>query len=296
MIIPRTRIRPAGFDARPERPSSLRAQAQRIFRATAERGDVLRQEAAPTPDPSPPPPHRASAMGVSAGGGERAVLGDREQAAPTELTLQVRALYEAGVVPVAEIARLAGVSGRTVYKYAAKGGWRRRYPTQDIAAAVRKRAAKRKGKPPRPCATLKGAGGRFIRNADADQPVRRGIKALDPAGEAAALLRCALAAALADEAQARIRRLREGTSAARSMALMVSLLRDLSAAETAMAPRAAEDGDAGQEQPDLEPRDLEQMREELARKLDAAMRGWDEDAAAAAEAAGRAGPMRGGPR
>ncbi len=146
----------------------------------------------------------------------------------TSLTQQVRALYEDSAVPVAELARLAGVHQRTLYKYVRKGGWQRRRATQDIAAAMRKRAAKQK---PRPCVTAKGAGGRFIRTEDAGRPFARGLKALDPAGEARALSLCERAAALSVEALARTRRLREAASDARTMALMVGVIRDLTAAE-----------------------------------------------------------------
>src|SRR5690349_12096106 len=102
----RLRLRPEGFDARPDRPSSLRAEAQRRYRTyAAER--------------------RRS-------GGRDAARGAEQV---TELTRQVRALYEDTVVPVAEIARIAGVSERTLYKYAARGGWERRRATQDIESA-----------------------------------------------------------------------------------------------------------------------------------------------------------------
>ena len=146
----------------------------------------------------------------------------------TPLTQQVRALYEDSAVPVAEIARLAGVHQRTLYKYVRKGGWRRRHATQDIAAAMTKRAAKRK---PRPCVTAKGAGGRFIRGEDVGAPFARGMKALDPAGEARALSLCERAAALSEEALARTRRLREAMSDARTMATMMRVVRDLAAIE-----------------------------------------------------------------
>ena len=58
--------------------------------------------------------------------------GGRVQAAAggegvSSLTDRVRALYEGSVVPVREIAAVAGVTERTLYKYVAKGGWRRRY-------------------------------------------------------------------------------------------------------------------------------------------------------------------------
>ncbi len=39
----------------------------------------------------------------------------------------LRALYEDSAVPVARSRRSAGVTERTIYKYAAKHGWKRRY-------------------------------------------------------------------------------------------------------------------------------------------------------------------------
>lgn len=51
-------------------------------------------------------------------------------AAATALTDRGRALYEAGVVPVRDIARLVGVSERTLYHYVRRGGWRRRWPSR----------------------------------------------------------------------------------------------------------------------------------------------------------------------
>lgn len=234
------RLRPAGFDARPERPSSLRAQAQRVYRERVESAEIRGEER------------------------------------PTELTEKIRALYEAGVVPVAEIARIAGVHQRTLYRYVEKGGWRRRYGGKGIASAVRKRALKRR---PRPCVTLKGAGGRFIRNADAGQPIRRGLKALDAAAEARALPRAGRAAALSEEAMARTKALREAIGDVRVMALLAGVARDLAAREDADA-RATADAETARREKEAR---LAEMREALARKLDAAVQGWE-----AAEARGEA--------
>jgi hypothetical protein len=185
------RLRPAGFDARPERPSSLAAHAQRAYRSVAEQDAVLSAPTAP------------------------------QNETPTALTQQIRALYETSAVPVAEIARLAGVSERTLYKYVQKGGWRRRYGGKGIAEANARRAKKRQ---PRACVTLKGAGGRFIRSEDADQPVRRGLAALDPEREARALSRVERAAALSENAVADARRLRERGANARILAELARLL------------------------------------------------------------------------
>jgi AcrR family transcriptional regulator len=241
----RARVCKAGFDARPERPSSLRAQAQRVFREAAARDESF------APDlPSD-------------------VADVRPELQQTELTQQVRALYEEGVVPVREIARRAGVNERTLYRYVEKGGWRRRYGGKGLASAVAKRAAKREVAPPRPCVTAKGAGGRFIRAEDAGKPQRSGMKALDPQGEARALADCARAAALSDEALSRTQRLRDMLSDARTLSALVGVLRDLAAACDATAGPADAGAPKAQARKSETPaRDVETLRADLARKLD----------------------------
>jgi hypothetical protein len=99
-------------------------------------------------------------------------------AAPS-LTERVRGLYEDTVVPVREIAARAGVTERTIYKYAQKLGWKPRY--------VR---------------LARGAGGRFIALADQGKPHARGIAAVDPERAARAAVCCARAGALSDQAVA----------------------------------------------------------------------------------------------
>jgi hypothetical protein len=125
--------------------------------------------------------------------------------ATSDLTVRVRALYEETSVPVREIARLAGVNERTLYKYVEKHNWTRRYrsPARDAAAAganSRWRRQRRDGVAP-----VKGAGGRFIRRADKDKPFATGLKAVDPAGRRRALEACAAAEPLAREAQLQAR-------------------------------------------------------------------------------------------
>lgn len=154
----------------------------------------------------------------------------------------------------------------------AKGGWRRRHATQDIAAAVAKRAAKRK---PRPCITAKGAGGRFIRNEDIGEPVRCGLKALDPSGEARALARAGCAAVLSEEAMARTRALRAAIGNARAMALLVGVARDIAAIEDAEARRSTAAATARR----AEEERLTRLRQELARKIEAAVQSWDDEKA-----------------
>jgi hypothetical protein len=243
------RHRPSGFDARPERPSSLRAQAQRVFRKTATTDENL-----------------TAAAEQLAGAGEPQ---------PTALTRQVRALYEEGVVPVREIARFANVSERTIYKHVAKGGWRRRYGGKGLASAVAKRAATRKATA-RAGITAKGAGGRFVRVKAAAEPQRRGLKALDPSGEARALARVSRAAVLSEDALKRAERLRESLSDARSMAALAGMLHDLAAIEDAEAAARFPARNIKVPASAAPERDVEAMRSALARKLEAWVKTQDD--------------------
>jgi len=149
------------------------------------------QERAPTPDPSP-------LLAAARGGGEKTEQAGEEQPeqgrgesaeigegrAPS-LMVRVQALYEDAAVPVREIARLCGVTERTIYKYAARGGWRGRYAVKPV----------------------KGAGGRFVPRGEAGRPVEQGnvqgIKALDPSARARASAACAAAAARGVKARAK---------------------------------------------------------------------------------------------
>lgn len=113
------------------------------------------------------------------------------------LTARVRALYEHSAVPVAEIASVAGVTERTIYKYAAKERWTPRYAWAADGSRPRGwRAGKR-------FAPEKGAGGRFIRRADKGKPFAVGLKATDPAAAAAAAAACRREAVLSRAAQLR---------------------------------------------------------------------------------------------
>ena len=161
---------------------SLRASAREIYGGLAQ-ASTEAQKSAPTPDPSP-------RFADARGGGEE-----------NDLTTRVRALYESSAVPVAEIARLVGVSERTIYKYVAKQNWQRRYAGRGEAAGQANRGRRWQraaGHEP-----VKGAGGRFIARADADKPIATGLKATDPAGAAQASSACAAASRLSDIAQAR---------------------------------------------------------------------------------------------
>ena len=130
-------------------------------------------------------------------------------AAPSgvSLTARVRALYEDSVVPVREIARLAGVTERTIYKYAHKEGW-----TPRVTRLSRDGTA----------AGLAGRGvaGRFIRREDEGKPHARGLKALDPDGAARAAAACVRAGELSDAAVA------QASAAAASRAARAQAARD----------------------------------------------------------------------
>ena len=150
----------------------MRAQARRIYCDSKQANEAR----TPTPDPSPQ------------GGGEQAEAGGGE----ISLTARARALYENSAVPVAEIARLCGVSERTIYKYAAKGAWKPRYRWSP-ERGWRAEAA---------FAPVQGAGSRFIRREDKGKPFARGLKATDPAAAARALRASDKAARRARAAQA----------------------------------------------------------------------------------------------
>lgn len=109
------------------------------------------------------------------------------------LTERVRALFEGSVLPVREIAQIAGVTERTIYKYAAKHRWKPRRRWVDGKAGERCRG----WNPGGDFAPVKGAGGRFIPRAEADKPHPVGLKASDPAGAARAAAACVRAGELA---------------------------------------------------------------------------------------------------
>ncbi|HWC91853.1 MAG TPA: helix-turn-helix domain-containing protein, partial [Pseudolabrys sp.] len=121
------------------------------------------------------------------------------------LTEKVRALYANSAVPVAEIARLCGVSERTIYKYAARHRWPPRYAWGPKGARPRgRRPAPRRGaswQARARFAPVKGAGARFIRRADKSKPFAVGLKATDAAAAARAAADCAQADAHARAAQ-----------------------------------------------------------------------------------------------
>jgi hypothetical protein len=195
------------------RRSSVRAQAQEIYRErVAEAG--ASNAAPPTPDPSPPLPRVKPGV---AGGGEK------------DLTARVRALYEDTAVPVREIAAVAGVTERTIYKYVIRQNWKRRYrvtPRNEAAAAANRG---RRWQHASGLAPAKGAGGRFIRREDKAKPFAQGLKATDPAGRARALAQCAAADELACEAQAEAEAAPRRQERLRAMDAVTRALRRLAA-------------------------------------------------------------------
>jgi hypothetical protein len=121
------------------------------------------------------------------------------------LTERARALYEDSVVPVREIARLVGVTERTILKYARKYDWKPRYRWKEGRAGERHR-----GWQPTPeFAPMKGAGARFVKREDAGKPFAIGLKANDPPSAAHAAKACEQAQALSARAEQQVAFVRE---------------------------------------------------------------------------------------
>ncbi len=183
---------------------SWRAQARANYRDR-----LAKQATCHSAGPLPNPPPQAGEGTGCAGAGDPPSphgFGGRGLTAQS-LTEKVRALYEGSAVAVAEIARLVGVSERTIYKCAARHHWQPRYAWASDGSRPRgrrRRPAPRRGAgwPARAkFAPVKGAGARFIRRADKGKRVARGLKATDPAAAARAAADCAQADALARTAQ-----------------------------------------------------------------------------------------------
>jgi hypothetical protein len=190
-----------------------------------------------------------SALTDTAAAGARLQAGEElaeagEQGA-SSLTEQVRALYEDSVVPVRELAGIAGVSERTLYKYVQKGDWRRRYVriARDGAVAAANRGRSHKAAPG--FAPAKGAGGRFIRREDAGKPHPRGLKALDPQGAREAAAGCDRAGALAQEATAAALLRRRRVAAEKNSQAQVRAFELLAAALLDLIKRQIETESAG---------------------------------------------------
>jgi predicted transcriptional regulator len=134
--------------------------------------------------------------------------------ANTDLTTRARALYERSSMPVREIARLCGVTERTIYKYAQKHGWKNRYRWCGMKEGDTARW--RGWRPRKDFAAVKGAGGRFIRREDKGKSFARGLKATDPAGHKRATAECREAEHLARAAQAEAEKARRVNDCARA--------------------------------------------------------------------------------
>lgn len=136
------------------------------------------------------------------------------------LTERARALYEDSVVTVTEIARLCGVTERTILKYSSKQNWKPRYRWRAGKAGERHR-----GWQPEPAfAPAKGAGARFVKREEAGKAFPVGLKANDPAGAAQAMAACETAQALSATAEQEAAFVREMKRRNRAYAEATSLL------------------------------------------------------------------------
>jgi hypothetical protein len=152
---------------------SLRAAARARYReAAANTPPITESLSTPTRTASPSDPGSSPGQALPlAGGGVSAA-----RVADTPLIGQMRKLYEETVVPVTEIARLAGVGERTVYEYASTRAWR-----------------------PRVKRLARAAGGRFVLLAGEEHAAQ--LQARERAARAAAQA-CAEAGVIAQAAMA----------------------------------------------------------------------------------------------
>jgi len=168
---------------------SVRAEARRLYAEMVGEGGVSNStRRTPTPNPSP---QGGGELRGCKGGGEQAVPAGGEKA---DLMAHLRAMYEDSIIPVRDIARHAGVTERTLYKYARKQAWKPRYAwmpdgSRPPAGPARRRFSEQRERALQ-VAPAKGAGGRFIRRDDIGVPFAQGIKATDPAARAAAAHAC----------------------------------------------------------------------------------------------------------
>jgi hypothetical protein len=135
-------------------------------------------------------------------------LGGWSDGGTTPLTAKARALYEGGVVPVRAIARLCGVSVRTLYHHAHKRGW-----TMRNAAPVKGGARERDRRRAQRNALLPKAPGGLL---------SRGAR--DPQREANAHARARHAQTLADEAYAQAIARRASEAELRVLSALVQAL------------------------------------------------------------------------
>jgi hypothetical protein len=206
----------------------MRADAQRRFNAAAE-DEALKAD-----------PTRGET-------GERAVLAKTRtkgrwlgrppgEVALTLVTHEARALYEGGVVPVRAIARLCGVSVRTLYHHVHARGWRRRRSSvpRDPKKSARQKARYR-------AATA-------LRNASP-----RGLKARDPDGQARALGAARRAAELAGEALAKAIARQDAESQTRMLTMMARAMRDIAVAKGVIDVRGRQKGTKKESKPRRRP-------------------------------------------
>ena len=240
------RLRPPGFGAQTHRPYGL-GDGARLFRRHATFADAQRRYNAAagdneklndTPLPNPPPqggreqvvPCGEEKDLPQAAAGREQTADERRRAAgwmgrpPGEvelslLTHQARALYEARVVPVGALARLCGVSLRTLYHHVHKQGWRRRRSSvpRDLAKSERQKR-------------------RYRERKAKEQASPRGLKARDPAGHARALAAAERAGLLSGEALSRAIARHDMEAYGRTLAHLTQALRALAAADKAAQP------------------------------------------------------------
>ena len=184
---------------------SVRAEARRLYREmVGEGGGASANTAPPTPDPSPP--LAEPVIGPAQEGRTRWLAGGGEK---PDLMAHVRRMYEDSIIPVRDIAQRAGVTERTLYKYARKRNWKPRYAWMPDGSRPPARPGRRRWTPAQEkqqaraeqFAPGQGAGGRFIRREEIGTPFAHGIKAVDAAGRAAAAEASAEADRIAERAR-----------------------------------------------------------------------------------------------
>ena len=210
------------------RRSSTRAQAQEFY------GQMVRDADDQASHTKEPP---TLTLPLSGGGKESVASGGGETT--TDLTARARALYEGSAVPVREIARLAGVSERTLYKYVEKHGWKKRYARVPRGLTAAKANRGRGWQATAGFAPVKGAGGRFIRREDIGKPFAAGLKALDPAGHAQAAAACSHAQRRARRAEADAQAERWADENVRAIRAVVRARDDLAAHDAARGNKPA---------------------------------------------------------
>ena len=204
---------------------SVRAEARRLYREMVGEGGLSPNSQSPSADAPPPRaepvigPAEEGGTGRLAAEGQHALRGEGAQPlmpdppslrfGGQDLMAQVRRLYEDSIIPVRDIAQRAGVTERTLYKYARKQNWKPRYAwmpdgSRPPARPGRRRwtqAQEKQQARAEQFAPGQGAGGRFIRREEIGTPFAQGIKAVDAAGRAAAAKASAEAARMAQRAR-----------------------------------------------------------------------------------------------